>query len=236
MHKLRAATVALVIAGVTSVPALGDAPVRERAPQASRPSSTAAHMYQLGNVSIHIPPPRGFEEMLSRSEEFRRRIGEPERLWNLAAHLPNEAAKNFKADQDISLYTKVSVSRAAVETDITDGFFAGVVKQQSDTAIYDQDFLKKYMADRAKQLGVTMDKPVELGVIEQTPKSYSTLALTVVSTGDRQINLLFSTSLLHLHRRLIFAYVYRIIESQKDQALVETLTRDWVRSILAANP
>jgi len=187
-------------------------------------------------VSIDIPPPRGFEEMLSRSEEFRRRIGEPERLWNLAAHLPSEAAKTFKADQDIPLYTKVSVSRAAVETDITDEFFAGVVKQSSDAAVYDQDFLKKYMADRAQQLGVAMDKPVALAVIDQTPRSYSTLALAAVSTGDRRIDMLFSTSLLHLHRRLIFAYVYRIIESQKDQALVETLTRDWVKSILAANP
>jgi hypothetical protein len=187
-------------------------------------------------MRVDIPPPRGFEEMLSRSAEFRQRIGEPERLWNLAAHLPSETAKTFKADQDIPLYTKVSVSRAAVETDITDEFFAGVVKQQADTTIYDQDFLKKYIADRAQQLGVTLDKPVPLGLIEQTPRSYSTLGLTTVSTGDRKINLLFSSSLLHLNRRLIFAYVYRIIESQKDQALVETVAREWVKSILAANP
>ena len=150
--------------------------------------------------------------------------------------MPIEAAKTFKADQLIPLYTKVSISRAAVETDITDEYFAGVVKQLSDTSVYDQDFLKKYMADRSRQLGVTMDKPVALGTIDQTPKSYSTLAMTTVSTGDRRINMLLSTSLLHLHRRLIFAYVYRMIESQKDQALVETLTREWVKSILAANP
>ena len=236
MHKLRAATIVLAIAGVTSVSALGGAPVRGRSLQATRPASIGAHVYQLGNVSIDIPPPRGFEEMLSRSEEFRQRIGEPERLWNLAAHLPSEAAKTFKAGQDLALYTKVSVSRAAVESDITDEFFAGVVKQQAAPDVYDQDYLKKYLAERGKQLGVTADTPVALGVIDQTPKSYSTLAMTTVSIGDRRINLLFSTSLLHLHRRLIFAYVYRIIESQKDQALVETLTRDWVKSILAANP
>ena len=236
MHKLRAATIVFVIVGVTSMSARGGAPVRGRALQASRSSSTGAHVYQLGNVSIDIPPPRGFEEMLSRSEEFRRRIGGSERLVDLAAHLPSEAAKTFKADQDISLYTKVSISRAAVETDITDEFFSGVVKQQSATDVYDQDFLKKYLAERGKQLGVTMDKPVALGAIDQTPTSYSTLSLTAVSNGTRRIDMLFSTSLLHLHRRLIFAYVYRIIESQKDQALVETLTRDWVRSILAANP
>jgi hypothetical protein len=230
MHKLRPATIVLVIAAVASIP------VRGRSSQGARPTSPAPHVYQLGSVRVDIPPPRGFEEMLSRSAEFRQRIGEPERLWNLAAHLPSEIAKTFKADQDIPLYTKVSVSRAAVETDITDEFFAGVVKQQSDTAVYDQDFLKKYMADRAKQLGVTLDKPVALGLIEQTPRSYSTLALTTVATADRRINLLFSTSLLHLNRRLIFAYVYRIIDSQKDQALVETLARDWVKSILAANP
>ena len=235
MHKLRSATIVLVIAGVTSVAVRGNPPMRG-ALQSSRPLPTGPHVYQLGNVSVDIPPPRGFEEMLSRSEDFRRRVGESDRLWNFAAHLPSEVAKTFKADQDIPLYTKVSISRAAVETDITDDVFAGLVKQQSETAVFEQDFLKKYLADRARQLGVTMDKPVALGLIEQTPRSYSTLALTTVSGADRRINLLFSTSLLHLHRRLIFAYVYRIIESQKDQALVETLTREWVRSILAANP
>jgi hypothetical protein len=227
---------ALVIAGVTSLQARDGAPVRERPAQAPRPSSSVTHVYKLGNVSVDIPPPNGFEDMLHQSEEFRRRIGENERLVNIAAHLPSEAAKAFTAGQDIPLYTKVSVSRGAVETDITDEFFAGLVKQQTETAVYDQDFLKKYLADRGKQLGVTMDKPVALGVIDQTPKSYSTLALAALSTGDRKINLLFSTTFLHIRRRLIFAYVYRIIESQKDQALVETLTRDWVRSILAANP
>src|SRR5262245_61790251 len=130
MHTFRAATMVLLIAGATSVPVRGGAPV-----QASRPSSTGARVFQLGNVSVDIPPPRGFEEMLSRSDQFRQRIGEPERLWNLAAHLPAAAAKNFTADQDIPLYTKVSISRAAVETDITDGFFAGVIQQQSDTGL-----------------------------------------------------------------------------------------------------
>jgi hypothetical protein len=220
----------MLIAGVAWVPSAG------RALQFSRPPSPAPHVYQLGDVRVDIPPPRGFEEMLSRSEEFRQRIGEPERLWNLAAHLPAEAAKTFKADQLIPLYTKVSISRAAVETDITDEYFAGVVKQQSDPSVYDHDFLKKYMTDRSRQLGVTLDKPVALGAIDQTPKSYSTLAMATVSTGDRRVNLLFTNSLLHLRRRLIFAYVYRIIESQKDQSVIETLTRDWVRSILAANP
>jgi hypothetical protein len=235
MDTLRAATIVLAIGAVTAVPVRGHGSVRE-AFQAPRPLSAAPHVYQLGNVSVDIPPPRGFEEMLSRSEDFRRRIGESERLWNLAAHLPSEAAKTFKADQDIPLYTKVSVSRTAVEADITDEFFAGVVKQQTDNAVYDQDFLKKYLAERGGQLGVTIDKPVALGLIEQTPRSCSTLALMTVSGADRRVNMLFSTSVLHLRRRLIFAYVYRIVDSQKDQSLVETLTRDWVRSILAANP
>ena len=235
MHRLQAATMALAIAGAASVPAHEGATPGHLL-QTQRPLSAAPHVYQLGNVTVVIPPPRGFEDMLSRSEEFRQRVGESERLWNLAAHLPSEAARTFKAGQDISLYTKVSVSRAGVEADITDGFFAGLVKQQADPAVYDQDFLKKYLAERSQQLGITVDKPVALGVIDQTPNSYSTLAMSTVSTSDRRIDLLFSTSLLHLHRRLIFAYLYRVIESQKDQALVETLTRDWVRSILAANP
>ena len=129
MNKLRAGTIVLLIAAVVSVT------LRGRSVQDARPASPLPHVYQLGNVRVDIPPPRGFEEMLSRSAEFRQRIGEPERLWNLAAHLPSETARTFKPDQDIPLYTKVSVSRAAVETDITDEFFAGVVKQTSDSTV-----------------------------------------------------------------------------------------------------
>jgi hypothetical protein len=48
-----------------------------------------------------------------------------------------------RARQRRSECTNYERQLLAVETGITDEFFAAVMKQQSDTTIYDQDFLKK---------------------------------------------------------------------------------------------
>jgi hypothetical protein len=232
MRILPLTATAVAIVAATSLPATT---LQSSGAQPS-PSTTAPHVYSLGDVSVTVPPPQGFEEMLGRSAEFRERLIQNERLVNLAAHLPGESVKTFTPQQDLPLYTKVSVSRAAMTADISDEFFEGLIKQQAATSLYDQDFLKKYLADLGKRQSVAIEKPIPLGTIDQTSKSFSTLALMAISQGDRRLNLLVSSSFLHVRRRLIFAYVYRIVESQKDQALIETLTKQWVRSILAANP
>lgn len=232
--SLAAARTLMIVAATSSVAAAWQ---RSGTPPSPPSLATSTpNVFALGNVRVTIPPPPGFEEVLSRSEEFRQRLAENERLVELAAHLPSDVAKNFVAGRDIPLYTKVSMSRAAVALDISDEFFAGVARDLAGTALYDQDFLQKFLTDVGKRRNLEFGKPLGLGTIEQTPKSVSTLAMAAITQGDRRIPLLFSTSALHVRRRLIFAYVYRIVESQKDQALVETLTRDWVRNILAANP
>jgi hypothetical protein len=227
---LRGSIVVLALAGSAMASA------HWTAAQPARQSTSSAYDYALGNVTVTIPPPKGFEEVLGRFDDIRKRNPDSERLENLAMHLPSDVAKSFTPGQDLTFYTKVSVSRAGRAVEITDAFFADAAKQVAGANAFDQDAVKQRLAELEKQRGVAITQPLQMGTIDQTPNSMTTLALAAVSAGDRKVNLLMTTTLLHVRRRLVFAYAYRVFETSRDRTVLETLTKDWVRGILAANP
>jgi hypothetical protein len=199
------------------------------------PAPAPPHVFSIGGVSVDIPPPKGFVDMLARSEEFRQRMGQNDRLIDLSAHMPQADAAAYQAGRDLPLYTKVSTPRGALTTDITDEFFASLSKQQSLSTLSDPELLKKLLNESAGRGGVSLDQSTMLGIVDQTPRSFSVLSLMRVAQGERRVAVLVSMTTLHLRRRLVLAYVYRVVQDDKDQALVVTLTKDWVRSVLAAN-
>src|SRR5262245_30889349 len=203
------------------------------AAQGGAPAASSRHA--LGSVTVTIPSPKGFEEVLTRIEDVRKRVPDTDRLETLAAHLPSDVVKTYKPGQDWAFYTKVSISRAAKASDVPDAMFTQMTKQLAGASVYEQDVVQKRLAELEKERGVTVETPLQLGVIDQTPKSMTTLMLTSVSSGTRKLNLLGTTSVMHLRQRLVFVYTYRVFESSKDRAILEQFTKNWVRAILAAN-
>jgi len=138
--------------------------------------------------------------------------------------------------EDLKFYTKVSISRATKTTDLPDATFADVAKQLAGANVYDEASVRERIAELERQRGVILEKPSQMGMIDQTPKSATTLALAAVSMGERKTNILATTSLLHMRHRLLMVYTYRVFETAKDPTILQDFTKEWVRSSLAANP
>lgn len=198
--------------------------------------TAAENRYALGSVEVIIPPPQGFEEVLSRFEEMRARMPDSDRLENLAAHLPADVVRTLKPGQDLSFYTKVTVSKAAKAVDVSAETFASVAKQMAGTKVFEEDPFQKWLRELEKDRGVVLDQPLQLGLVDQTPTSSTTLVLAAVSRGDRKVHLLATTSVVYLRRRLLMVYAYRVFETAKDRTILEDFTKAWVRAIAAANP
>jgi hypothetical protein len=214
---------------------LAAAPAAGRvAAQGDEPAPASRHA--LGSVTVTIPSPRGFEEVLTRLPDMRARMGDTDRLETLASHLPAEVVRTYKPGQDFTFYTKVSISRAAKTSDVPDAMFAELTKQLAGASVYEQDFVQKRLAELEKERGVTLEKPMQLGVVDRTPKSLTTLMLMTVGAGGRKWNVLGTNSAMHLRKRLLFVYGYRVFETTKDREILEQFTKEWVRAILAANP
>ena len=194
------------------------------------------YQYALGSVTISIPPPKGFEEVLSRFQDMRDRMPDTDRLENLAVHLPADVVKTFVPGQDLSFYTKVSISKAIKTSDVSETFFAGMKKEMASGKVFDAEALRKYLAEVKQKPGITVNQTVQLGVVDQTPETITVLGLMTVTAGDRKVDVLFSTSGVYLRRRFFIVYSFRMLETTKDVAALIAFTKDWVGSIVTANP
>jgi hypothetical protein len=221
--------VAIAVANPSAVPVLR---LARQTPQ----QAEAQYQYALGNVTISIPPPKGFEEVLSRVKDMRDRMPDTDRLETLAAHLPADVVKTYAPGQDLTFYTKVSISKAAKTSDVPETLFADLKNKISTGNVFDSEALRKYLAGVQQQRGITMTQPIQLGIVDQTPQSITTLMLMTIGDRNRRIDVLSANSTMYLRRRLFFVYSYRVFETTKDIATLTAFTKDWVGSIVAVNP
>ena len=219
-----------VIAG--NAPALSARPVAVQQPR----SSAAAGAYAFGDVTISIPPPKGFEDALLRIPDIRNRNPDTERLETLAVHLPSEVIKTYSAGQSTTFYTQVAVPRPMRASDVSESFFEGLRRDLGAANPETAEAVRQRLAEIQQQRGVVITTPIQLGIVDRTPKSITTLSLASVNSADRKVDLLIGSSWVYVRRRAFLVYTYRAFESTSDIATLTAFTKEWLASVVAANP
>lgn len=224
--------------------------------QPPQPASGASeHLYRLGDHDVSIPPPEGFVEAASRSEELKKffEATEAKELDTLAVHLPAEVMEKVARGEHpfLEFYTKVSVSKQLRSMDQSQADFSGIVSylRANNAKLFNlkspemQSQLKQQNKNLTELLKsdakFDLSQPVSLGEIESTENSYGVLMLMKLklNVGDEQLEkmIIGGTSAVRVKNRLVWIYTYRVFNSEKDSDVLRDFTKRWLADILRAN-
>ena len=212
-------------------------------------------IFQLGNKTVVIPPPIGFEEALSQSEFVRRHFSATNaaNLDLLAVHVPNEKMDRLRTGikEELSFYTHVSIPKQFREVDTSANDFSAIISyaQTNSGKVFDfnSPAMKSLRETQNKNLTellereakIDFSKPVNLGEIIKTPASYGTLLLikTKIQVGNLQeeVVLLCGTGMVRVEQRVIFAHTYKFFKSKEDIEMVKEFSKKWLDEIVKAN-
>ena len=188
--------------------------------------------FAIGPVTVTVPAPEGFENAW-QLKAVRERFPSTTELEVVAVHLPADVVKNFDSDQDLTFYTRVAIAAAAKAQEFPPELLPEFAERFAAGELPDQ---RKRLAELATQTGVTVTQPLNLGVFDRTPQSFSGLLLNGISAGNRSANVLTATTVMRLKGRMLNVYAYRRFTSDADRTTLEGFTKTWVRRIIAANP
>jgi hypothetical protein len=212
-------------------------------------------IFQLGNKTVVIPPPVGFEEASSQSAEVKRifSVTEDVNLDLLAVHLPTELMEKIRqgTKEPFSLYTKVSVPKRLREVDTSPTDFSSFVSsiQANSAQALDPDSPTMKAIKKAQDKNLTelleqeakidFGKPVYLGEVVKTPSSYGSLLLfkTKTQIGDtlKEVAFVGGLGMVRVKQRIVFIYTYKLFSSGEDIELLRDFTKKWLAEIVKAN-
>lgn len=210
---------------------------------------------QLGNKTVLIPAPEGFEEATSQFESFKARVETTEAPQNdaLLAHLPINDCELFRKGLPATFnhYTKISVLKAARELTASRTLLKEAVDDFRNNVGTFLDpngaVMKKFERHIEQGLSrldsietkVDFSKPQFLGEFDVRPDVNSFLMLltfTVSSGGSEQtMPVVATTTFVRVRERIIFVYAYMKYRSNADTEAIKRFTTKWTTSILAAN-
>jgi hypothetical protein len=212
-------------------------------------------VFQLGNKTVVIPPPVGFEEATSQFAAVKRifSVTEDANLDLLAVHLPAALMEKLRqgSKEQFSLYTKVSVPKRLREIDTSQTDFSNFVSsiQANATQVLDPNSPTMKAIKKAQDRNLTelleqeakidFAKPVPLGEIVKTPASYGSLVLfkTKTQVGDvlKEVAFVGGLGLVRVRQRIVFVYTYKRFNSAEDIEMLRDFTRKWLDEIVKAN-
>lgn len=247
---------ALLIALLTVVATVQAQEHEPRPPKTLSAASThVGFPVRLGDRTIFIPDPEGFEEATSQFASFKRRVETTEAPQNdtLGAHLPLSDCELLRQGllPTYNLYTKVSVMKIARELDVSAGEMAAIVDdfRKNLTSYLDPNGPAMKQLDKHLEQGLTnldsketkidFNQPQQLGEFDMRIDVRSFLmlmAFTINSGGTEQTQpMLATTSFVRVKDRVIFAYTFMKYKSKADLDTIKQFTTKWTNSIVAAN-
>ena len=239
---------------VCAAHAAAQAPRAQQQQQQPAPNASE-HLYKMGEKSVSIPPPEGFVEATSRSEEVKKffEAAEVEAMDMLAVHVPSEIMAKIERHEypDFEFYTKVSVSKSFRDVAQSQDDFSKIVAylRENNAKVFDfkspemQSQLQKQSKSLSELLKedtrFDLSQPVSLGEIESTPDSFGLLLLTKVKFqigGEQKEKMLVSgASAVRVKSRLVWIYTYKVFNTDKDSDILKDFTKRWLADILRAN-
>jgi hypothetical protein len=211
--------------------------------------SPNASGYTVGSVTIAVPPPQGFENVIGTISNDHDRFSANPKEGLLAIQVRSAIVPQLRNMplMPLEIYTRVVVSPEIADQTITPEFFGEVVtvtKSRFDS-IYDKNgevlaSAKTNISEwashvRGKTTVVNVAKPLNLGSFNESPDSFSILMLAEVEYNGVRVPMLISTSMLRLKERLVNASIYKRNPTESDITVLTEMTNTWTASILAAN-
>ena len=213
---------------------------------AQSPNSGA---YTVGSVTIAVPPPAGFENVIGTIPNDHDRFTANPKEGLLAIQVRSAIVPQLRNMplMPLDIYTRVVVSPEIADQTITPEFFGEVVTVSKGgfDSIYDKNGAVMTSAKanisewashvRGRTTEVNIAKPLNLGSFNESPDSFSMLILSEVEYNGVRIPMLISTSMLRLKERLVNASIYKRNPRESDISSLTEMTNTWTASILAAN-
>lgn len=242
MSKMRYFTLAFALAVSVTGPAFS------QNAETAYDQKGAFSVFDLGGRSVRIPAPVQFTEAVTAFPHIAARVAAGENPMNevLAVHVSNSIVPDLKGggEPDLEFYTKVSVLKQIKATDITPDEFtdlADAFERQSPGAL--QTIVKNGEAGTTERLnnhwredvGLKIGETRMLGYFGRKQGSVSSMFIMDVEMFKRRSVILGSMSMVHVNNRVLFLYVFRIRQSDKDREAVVGLTKSWIAATLAAN-
>jgi hypothetical protein len=241
----------------------GDPVQGETAPKEAVVHGQKVLLHQLGDKTIAIPAPEGFEEITSQAEFMRDYYRNTEGVVNdlLGVYYPSETVKKIlrREPGDFTLSTKVSVLKKGRAREVSrEGFNRIVADFESRSGkIFDLNSPEmKAIRERiekgsssvlGKDVKVEFAQPLNLGSFDRPPETHNILLLwksRASMAGDEskdapEIPELIAGSLVLVKQRVLFVYTHKILRSSTDlKTEIEAhkaFTRRWINQIIAAN-
>lgn len=229
-------------------------PVRPAEAQPVRPSTKSSSV-QLGDQTILVPDPEGFEEGTSQFPPFKARMEATEAQQNdmLLAHLSVSDCELFRKGlpPTYNHYTKVSVLRAGRELTISSAMMKQLVdsfRQNVGTYMDPNGPAMKELERKvsqglseldSNQTTIDFNKPQQLGEFDKRPNINSFLMLVTVTVNADgtagSVPVLATTSIVRVKERILFVYAFMRYRSNADMETIKAFTTKWTSSIVAAN-
>ena len=213
-----------------------------------RDASTQPATVNLGGRSVKVPAPDNFTDTMALHPRIAGRLIAAESPMNevLAVHVTDEIIPRIRngEDPDLPFYTKVSVLKELKAADVEAADFqalAAEFEKQSPGML--QSILKsgeKGTGERLNQhwggeTNLKIGETRNLGYFDKQPRSISSMFLMNLEIFNRKMLVLGSMSLVHVNKRVLFVYVFRLPTSDKEQEAVSDFTKTWTAKIIAAN-
>ena len=152
--------------------------------------------------------------------------------------------KNPVTGMDRYMVVEVSRRLDKKNTDITTANFEQIVastKQQigdasqlnSTAQATAEEVIGKLRAIQNSK-DISIEKPIPVGTILQTPDAYGFLMIQPVSSGGTAVRTLAASILIRVRNRMIFAYVYGS-DDESSLKWIQATAEEWSHEILAAN-
>ncbi|MEQ1762261.1 MAG: hypothetical protein ABL984_03845 [Pyrinomonadaceae bacterium] len=219
---------------------------------AQAPSAgTLSEEFQLGSRSVKVPAPDGFMGAFTRFDKIAERMIATEDAGNevLTVHLPASEFPKFEAnqDQDLDLYTKVSVSKRVKTLDISPSMFADVVSASEKQIVAllgpNSDIFKRVEGNTGKGLTelwgnettVRINEPKYLGFFEKGTDTLSFMMSMNFDINNRKFSILNTTSFVRANNRVLFIYTYKRNPIAGDIEKLRSLASKWTKEIRDAN-
>lgn len=194
--------------------------------------------YDLGERKVRVPAPDNFTDTMVLYPRIAGRLVASESPLNevLAVHVTDEILPQIKngEEPDLPFYTKVSVLKQFKAVDVESADFQSLVadvEKQSPGALQsiaksgektsNEGLNKHWGGDVGLKIGETRI----LGHFDKQLQSYSTMFIVNLEMFNRKMTVLGSMSLVHVNKRVLFLYIFRLPTSASDQDVVANVAK-----------
>jgi hypothetical protein len=201
--------------------------------------------FKAGGTLINIPQPNNDLIEVGYDVREQMEIFVPASNRLLCAYMKASDIPLFmKGDQDFVLaqYTSVQVARVSEYQDCAISDFQELVDYLKGSFNNDMDSIieesEAEFNNRLKSMdlsNISIDKPVDLGILFSKPDIHSIGMLSTYSDGTKNWTLVIATTFIRVRERLLFVYVFNSYENEQTIAMTRSLAEQWADAILAAN-